>query len=264
MFSPTRFKHDSHPDPADMRIIILLTWQNGKALSGRMLLWEVAYTLGILTYDGRWFADNIGAGGWGASFGCNDLIMKSTVSKAVSASVQHDGCADVDGGSWPESEATAAAVAAGYWGAPVAGRGAAEPSMAATPRSRRLSEQVPPRRLQELVALYDLTGLHGFQSPLMLASRITFTPFVGFVFDKVFKFGDQARKDARAQVGETGFRDLIEPNWIKIQHSVTTKLTVSGNVLTKEYGSTNLPTMCFCSSAQFSFPINRSQIYAQI
>jgi hypothetical protein len=47
------------------------------------------------------------------------------------------------------------AVAAGYWGAPVAGRGAAEPSMAATPRSRRLSEQVPPRRLQELVALDD-------------------------------------------------------------------------------------------------------------
>jgi hypothetical protein len=46
----------------------------------------------------------------------------------------------------------------------------------------------------------------------MLASRITFTPFVGFVFDKVFKFGDRAWKDARAQVGETGFRDLIEPN----------------------------------------------------
>jgi hypothetical protein len=57
-----------------------------------------------------------------------------------------------------------------------------------------------------------LTGLHRFQSPLMLASRITFTPFVGFVFDKVFKFGDRAWKDARAQVGETGFRDLIEPN----------------------------------------------------
>jgi hypothetical protein len=31
----------------------------------------------------------------------------------------------------------------------------AEPSMAATPRSRQLSEQVPPRQLQELMALDD-------------------------------------------------------------------------------------------------------------
>jgi hypothetical protein len=61
----------------------------------------------------------------------------------------------VYGSFWPESEAMAAAVAAGYWGAPVAVRGAAEPSMAATPRLRRLSEQVLPRRLQELVALDD-------------------------------------------------------------------------------------------------------------
>jgi hypothetical protein len=34
--------------------------------------------------------------------------------------------------------------------------GRARPSIAATPRSRQLSEQVPPRRLQELVALDDL------------------------------------------------------------------------------------------------------------
>jgi hypothetical protein len=34
-------------------------------------------------------------------------------------------------------------------------RDAAEPSIAATPRSRQLSEQVPPRQLQELVALDD-------------------------------------------------------------------------------------------------------------
>jgi hypothetical protein len=46
------------------------------------------------------------------------------------------------------------AVAAGFWGAPVAGVDAAEPS-AATPRSRQLSEQVPPRRSEKLVALDD-------------------------------------------------------------------------------------------------------------
>jgi hypothetical protein len=33
--------------------------------------------------------------------------------------------------------------------------GCARPSIAATPRSRQLSEQVPPRRLQEFVALAD-------------------------------------------------------------------------------------------------------------
>jgi hypothetical protein len=50
---------------------------------------------------------------------------------------------------------TPSAVAAGFWGAPVAEGDRARPSIAATPRSRQLLEQGPSRPLQELVALDD-------------------------------------------------------------------------------------------------------------
>jgi hypothetical protein len=59
----------------------------------------------------------------------------------------------VGGRFWPTGLVAGPAVAAGFQRTPVAEGHAAKPSIAAAPRSRQLSEQVPPRRL--LVALDD-------------------------------------------------------------------------------------------------------------
>jgi hypothetical protein len=64
-------------------------------------------------------------------------------------------------GLWPKAEMKATGRGGGFLGSTRRRGGRGRRSMAATPRSRQLSEQVPPPRLQELGALDDPLGRSG-------------------------------------------------------------------------------------------------------
>ena len=67
------------------------------------------------------------------------------------------GAVTADVRQWRRAEMAAARRGGRFLGNSRRQGGLARPSIAATPRSRRLSEQVPPRRLRELVPL-DVKG----------------------------------------------------------------------------------------------------------